>query len=138
MKPLTTFAELPDTYENLVAFHTPRPIHDDTELENTVEIVDALAGHRLTKDQEDYLHLLSQLVETYENETVERPKNVRGIETLAFLLEEHGQTGDGLATLLGVDRSVAYKILKGTRKLTADHVRKLSAHFRVSADLFLA
>ena len=138
MKPATTFSKLPTTYDKLVAFHAPRPIHDDTELENTVEIVDALAGRRLTKDQEDYLQILSQLVEAYENDTIEKPQDVRGNETLAFLLEEHGQTGDGLATLLGVDRSVAYKILKGTRRLTADHIRKLSAHFRVSADLFLA
>jgi antitoxin component HigA of HigAB toxin-antitoxin module len=37
-----------------------------------------------------------------------------------------------------VDRSIAYRILKGARNLTAEHIKKLSGRFAVSADLFLA
>ena len=29
----------------------PRTIHDEIELENVAEIIDLMAGHRLTKDQ---------------------------------------------------------------------------------------
>jgi antitoxin component HigA of HigAB toxin-antitoxin module len=43
-----------------------------------------------------------------------------------------------LGTIIGVNRSIAYRILKGGRNLTADHVKKLAARFAVSADLFLA
>lgn len=56
---------------------------------------------------------------------------------LKYLLDEHKVGGDGLAHILGVDRSIAYRILKGERRLTAEHVKTLGAHFSVPADLFL-
>ncbi len=56
---------------------------------------------------------------------------------LKYLLDEHKVGGDGLAQILGVDRSIAYRILKGERRLTAEHVKTLGAHFSVPADLFL-
>jgi antitoxin component HigA of HigAB toxin-antitoxin module len=40
--------------------------------------------------------------------------------------------------LLGAHRTLGGMILRGERKLTVDHVRALSAHFGVSADLFLS
>ncbi len=42
------------------------------------------------------------------------------------------------AGLSVVDRSIAYRILKGTRNPTADHIKKLSVRFAVSGDLFFA
>ncbi|MCB1228079.1 MAG: hypothetical protein KDK99_19900 [Verrucomicrobiales bacterium] len=39
--------------------------------------------------------------------------------------------------LLNLEASMGSKILKGTRQLTADHVRKLARHFALSADYFL-
>jgi antitoxin component HigA of HigAB toxin-antitoxin module len=38
---------------------------------------------------------------------------------------------------LGVDATMGNKILREERKLTADHIRKLSRHFSLSADYFL-
>ena len=131
-------SRLPTTYTELVALHLPRPIHDDVAYQNTVEIVDALAGHELTNDQEDYLDLLSQLIENYETATSPLTKKVSGVAALKFLMGETDMTGDDLGRLLGIDRSVAFKILKGRRRLTAEHVKKLAARFHVAADLFLA
>ena len=62
---------------------------------------------------------------------------VSGLSALNFILTENDMTGNDLAKLLGVERSVAYKILKGARGLTVEHVRRLSERFQVSADLFL-
>jgi HTH-type transcriptional regulator/antitoxin HigA len=129
--------ELPQTYAGLVALHLPRPIHDEVGYQNTVQMIDALAGDRLNRDQDDYLEILSQLVEAYENEKVKRPRRLAGLDLVRYLLEENDLTGDDLATLLEVDRSVAYKILKGARNLTAEHIRKLSDRFRISADALL-
>ena len=133
----TTLKTLPTTYSQLVAFHTPRPIHDVVGYQNAVEVIDALAGHRLNPDQEDYLELLSRLVETYETETSPEPKHASGVAALRFLLQENDLAGDDLARILDIDRSVAFKILKGNRQLTAGHIRKLAARFHVSSDLFL-
>jgi len=132
------FATLPKTYLGLVALHLPRPIHDKIAYDNAVEIVHALAGHKLNRDQDDYLALMANLVEDYESENVPEPKAISGVESLKFLLEEHGLGAADVAEIIGVNRSVAYRILKGTRNLTAEHVKKLAARFAVSADLLLA
>ncbi|MFZ5494912.1 MAG: helix-turn-helix domain-containing protein [Verrucomicrobiota bacterium] len=132
------FARLPKTYAGLVALHMPRPIHDKVAYDNAVEVVRALAGHKLNRDQDDYLALMAKLVEDYESENVAEPKPVKGIEALKFLLEENSLTAADLGEIIGVNRSIAYRILKGARNLTADHVKKLAARFAVSADLFLA
>ena len=140
MKTITTlkFSRLPKTYSGLVSLHVPRPIHDTTSYDNAVEIVHALVGFKLNRDQEDYLKIMAKLVEDYEHETMAEPKPIKGIETLKFLLAEDDLTGDDLGHIIGVDRSIAYRILKGTRNLTVDHIKKLSARFAVSADLLLA
>lgn len=131
-------SSLPKTYAGLVAWHMPRPIHDDIAYENAVEAVHALAGHKLNRDQHDYLALMAGLIESYEKENVPEPAPVGGVETLKFLLAEHDLTATDLGDLIGVNRSVAYRILKGTRSLTTEHIRTLSTRFAVSADLLLA
>ncbi|MEY4490049.1 MAG: hypothetical protein RIQ79_2557 [Verrucomicrobiota bacterium] len=130
--------KLPTRYADLIALHIPRPLHDQIAYDNTVEVIDALAGHKLNADQEDYLELLSQLVEAYETEHLGPPPGLSGLKALKFLLEENQLTGDDLAALLDVDRSTAYKLLKGTRNLTTDHIRRLVHRFHVSAELFIA
>lgn len=132
------FPRLPRTYAGLVALHMPRPIHDQVAYDNAVEIVHALAGHKLNHDQDDYLAVMAKLVEDYEDENLPKAKPINGIETLRLLLAENQLTAADLGSLLGVNRSVAYRILKGARNLTADHIRKLAARFAVSTDLFLA
>jgi HTH-type transcriptional regulator / antitoxin HigA len=131
-------AKLPARYVDLIAMHVPRPIHDHASYENTVEVIDALAGHKLNADQEDYLELLSQLVEVYEAGQLGPPPKLTGPQALKFLLKENQLTGDDLADILGVDRSTAYKLIKGTRKLTTDHIRRLVERFKVGAELFIA
>lgn len=132
-----TFARLPKTYSSLVALHMPRPIHDEVAYDNAVELVQALAGHKLNHDQDDYLAIMAKLVEDYESMNLSEPKPAKSIEALKFLLAENNLTATDLGEIIGVNRSVAYRILKGARNLTADHIRKLSARFAVSADIFL-
>ncbi len=42
-----SFARLPTTFDGLIRLHAPRPIRDKTDHENTVAVIDALAGHKL-------------------------------------------------------------------------------------------
>src|SRR5438874_5317349 len=104
-----TFEQVPATFDGLIKLHAPRPIHDEVGYKNTVEMVDALAGHPLNKDQEDYLLLLSALVERYEADTLPKRPRVTGLAMLRYLLDENELGGDDLAKLIGVDRSVAYR-----------------------------
>ena len=131
------FARLPKDYASLCQILTPRPIHDKAEFENVLEITDAMAGHKLTKDQEDYFELLCRLIEDYEKASVDPPK-VTALEALHHLLEAHSMTAADLARLLSVHRTLGAMILRGERQLTLNHVRTLARHFGVSADLFLS
>ena len=131
------FARLPKDYAGLCRMLMPRPIHDKAEFQNVTEITDAMAGHNLTADQEDYFDLLCRLIEDYEKEHVEAPK-VTALEMLQHLMDARGMRAADLARLLGVHRTLGAMILRGERKLTLKHVRTLSRHFRVSADLFLS
>jgi antitoxin component HigA of HigAB toxin-antitoxin module len=52
-------------------------------------------------------------------------------------MKENGMNASDLARLLGVHPSMGSKISKGERALTVDHLRKLSARFKVDPRLFI-
>ncbi|MGA2179421.1 MAG: helix-turn-helix domain-containing protein [Verrucomicrobiota bacterium] len=132
------FAQLPKDYAGLCRMLTPRPIHDKVELENVTEITDAMAGHKLTPDQDDYLDLLCRLIEDYEKDHAQLDTSkVTALDALRHLLDAHDMSAADLARLLDVHRTLGAMILRGERRLTLAHVRTLAKRFRVSADLFL-
>jgi HTH-type transcriptional regulator/antitoxin HigA len=105
---------------------------------NVAEVADAMALHQddFTADQTDYFDLLCSLMEEYDAENVKWPK-VRGVDVLKHLLEEHGLAAADLSRILGGSRNLGAMILRGERNLTLPHVRKLAAHFKVSAEAFV-
>ena len=132
----TEFARLPKDYAGLCRMLTPRPLHDKVDFENVTEITDAMAGHKLTPDQEDYFDLLCRLIEDYEKERVNAPK-ATALDALQHLLDANDMSAADLARLLDVHRTLGGMILRGERQLTLAHVRTLAKRFNVSADLFL-
>jgi antitoxin component HigA of HigAB toxin-antitoxin module len=132
------FARLPKDYAGLCRMLIPRPIHDKLERENVSEITDAMAGHKLTPDQEDYFDLLCRLIEDYDKEhaQLDTPK-VTALDALQNLLDANDMNAADLARLLDVHRTLGAMILRGKRQLTLAHVRTLAKRFCVSADLFL-
>jgi len=48
------FAEIPGDYVASVAMFLPRPTHDPVDYANTMEMVMTTAGHKRTRDQDDY------------------------------------------------------------------------------------
>ncbi len=131
--------KLPGRFEDLVRLMPPRAIADDVELENTIEMIDLLmAIPKLTRGQALYMETLTQLVRAYEAEHHAIDTSaISGLASLKHLLEANAMTGSDLARLLGVHASMGSKILKGERKLTADHLRKLAERFHVEPSLFL-
>ena len=128
---------MPKGYAGLCQLHIPRPIRDKVDFENVVEITDALAGHSLTPDQDDYFDLLCRLIEDYEKENGLGAPKASGLAALRHLLDEHDLGAADLARLLDVHRTLGAMILRGERQLTLSHVGKLSEHFKGSADLFI-
>jgi antitoxin component HigA of HigAB toxin-antitoxin module len=122
------FEKLPRTYAALVALYPPRKIHDKTDAANTAEFMDAMAGHKLNRDQSDYFELLCDLYEEWENDR-RSATQATGRELLKLVLEARGETPADLAAALGVDKSLGYRLVKGTRKLTAEQVSKAAAYY---------
>lgn len=123
-----SFETLPKTYPALMAFYPARKIHDKVDAANTVEIMDVMAGHKLNRDQTDYFELLCDLYEAWENQQSEAV-HATGHELLKLALDACGETPADLAAVIDVDRSLGYRIVKGTRKLTAEQVSKVAAHY---------
>lgn len=89
-----------------------------------------------TPDQRDYFDLLCSLIRDYDSTTVKWP-SMRGLDLLKHLMEAHGMSAASLSVLLDTSRNLGAMILRGERRLTLDHIRKLSAHFKVSPELFI-
>jgi len=127
---------MPKHYAGLVRMLPPRPIHDKVDLANATEIIDAMAGHDLTRDQEDYLDVLSDLVAKYEDEQspIRRPAGTH-LERLRFVVEQAGMTASDLGRLLG-SRGLGSLVLRGRRQLSKTHIRILAEHFRLDPGYF--
>jgi HTH-type transcriptional regulator/antitoxin HigA len=92
---------------------------------------------KLTPGQTDYLLVLSDLVEKYENEhhAIDL-SHLDGVDVLKHLLEQNGMTASDLGRLLG-NRQLGAAILARQRQLSKRHIVRLCERFGVSADLFL-
>ena len=130
------FANLPKTYSGWLNLHMLRPVHDDIELKNALEVLDVMAGQKLTAEQEDYFEALSTLVEAYERQQVPMA-NLTGLELLQHLVEANDMTAADLARLLDCDRSLGVRLLNGERQLTIAHMKKLATHFGLPMQFFL-
>lgn len=137
MKTRVRFADLPKTYEALLRLHMLRPIHDRIDRDNALEILDAMAGHRLNREQEDYFEALSILVEGYERTILPQPpRKLSGLDLLRHLVEANNLSAAQLSAILGRDRSLGVRILNGERGLTLGHIQNLSEHFGLPPQAF--
>jgi HTH-type transcriptional regulator/antitoxin HigA len=131
------FAGMPRDYQRLVSMYPLRPIHDQVDLENATEIADAMAGHDLSPDQEDYFDVLTTLMNEYELSHVAQPVRQHDpIGNLQFLMEQHTLTASDIGRILG-QRELGSKILRGDRELSKTHIRKLADYFHVNAGMFV-
>jgi HTH-type transcriptional regulator/antitoxin HigA len=127
-KNATSYSKIPKTYAGLMALHLLRPLHDQVDAENATEMINLLAGHKLNAQQNDYLDLLSELYEKWERAQFPISRT-RGAELLRLVLSERSESGRDLAKLLHIDPSLAYRILRGERQLTAVQIRKIADTF---------
>ncbi len=134
----TAFSKMPKTRAGLDRMYPLRSIHDSVGLANASEVIRALAGFPLNKDQEAYLEALSDLVGAYEDTHYSKDlSHVTPLQALQYLMEQNQISTSDLGELLG-NRSLGSKLLRGERELSKAHIRKLADHFKVSTDLFIA
>src|SRR5438105_6625526 len=82
------YGKTQDQYLDLVRRFPLRPLRTDADLDAAVAVIDALIDRpALTAPEQDYLDVLSDLVEAYESETIPmRP--VGDAELLRFLIDQ--------------------------------------------------
>jgi HTH-type transcriptional regulator/antitoxin HigA len=113
----------------------PRLIHSDKELaQYTEELFKLTAKPRPTREEEEAIELLTLLIERYEAERYPVP-DAGPVDVLRFLLERNGLTQRDIAAELGSESTVSL-VLAGKRRLTRDHIERLSRRFHVSPSVF--
>lgn len=134
-----SFRDMPRKFDELCRMHPPRPIHDAVELDNATEIIDTMAGHKLNRDQADYLDVIATLVERYEAEHDPLDDlDVTGAALLRSLMEANDLTTSDVGSLLGVDRSHVSHFLNGKRALTWTNAKTLGERFSLPPAGFMA
>jgi HTH-type transcriptional regulator/antitoxin HigA len=125
-----------DHYLELVRRFALRPIRSDEELGRAIEVIDSLIVRGdLDAEEQDYLDVLTDLVEKYEAEEHPMPP-VSDADTLRHLIEARGVTQLKLAADVGIPGSTISEVLGGKRRLTRRHIRALAIYFAVSPAVF--
>ena len=129
----------PDRYLDLVRQFPLRPIRTKREYAAASKVMEKLVVRGeddLNTDERDYLDVLTDLVEAFDDEHVPDADDGTPLERLKTLLEESSTTTADLGRLLG-NSGLASQILLGRRQLSKTHIRILSRHFKLDADYFL-
>ena len=125
-----------DRYLELVSLFPLRPLRTDADLDAAVSVVDSLIDQdELSLPEQDYLDVLSDLVEAYEDETIPI-KPVGDAAMLRMLIEAKGVTQAQAAKEAGIAESTISEVLAGKRKLNRTQIGKLAKYFHVGPGAF--
>jgi len=123
-------------YLDLVEAYPLRPIRSERELSKAIKVVDSLLDRdTLNAAEEDYLDVLSDLVERYESES--QPIDpVSDALMLAHLIEAKDVAQSAVAKATGIVNSTISEVLSGKRTLTRGQIGKLAKFFQVPPGVF--
>ena len=132
------YGKTEDRYLDLVRRFPLRPLRSDSDLDAAIAVIDALIDQpRLTAPEQDYLDVLSDLLEAYEAEMVPmRP--VGDADLLRFLIEQKSITQAAAAAGAGIAESTISEVLAGRRRLNRPQIAKLARYFHVEPGAFLS
>ncbi|MHB1559964.1 MAG: helix-turn-helix domain-containing protein [Isosphaeraceae bacterium] len=125
-----------ETYLALVNEFPLIPIRDDDRLAKASAVLDQLLQEDLDRGQQDYLEVLTDLVEKYEEEHIPIP-DASESDVLRELMRSHGLSQNALKARTGIAQSTISAVLNGERSLTKEQVITLAGFFGVSPLAFL-
>ena len=124
-------------YLELVRRFPLRPIRSARELDQATEIIDHLiAQEKRSPGADDYLDVLSDLVEKYESEHHPIP-DASPVDMLKFFIEDRQTNQRAVALGSGIAVSTMSEIVGGRRPMNFAHMRKLAQFFNVDVAVFL-
>jgi HTH-type transcriptional regulator/antitoxin HigA len=115
-----------------------RPIRTDRDHRQALAQVEKLWGAREGTPDGDRLDVLVTLIETYEDRRwpFKSRRRFDPVDVLRYAIDELGHTQTELAEILG-SRSRASEVLARRRPLTLEMIQKITAHWKISADLLV-
>jgi len=132
------YGKTEDRYLDLVRQFPLRPLRTAADLDAAIAIIDALVDRpKLTAPEQDYLDVLSDLVEAYETDA-EPMRPVGDAELLRFLIDQKSVTQFEVAIEARIAESTISEVLAGKRKLNRTQIGKLARYFRVGPAVFLS
>ena len=121
----------------MIAHGAPRVIHNDAELEvYTDALIRLTALDNPSRSEVEAIELLTLLVERYEQVHYPIPPS-DPVSVVRFLIERQQLTQRDLIPQFGSESAVSM-FLAGQRKLSLEQVRRLSARFKLPADVFIS
>lgn len=123
-------------YSALVRMSLPHVIRTEKENEHYAAMLYSLDKKvNPSPAERELADLLTVLIEQFEENRYSL-KSASPIESLIELMSANGLKQKDLVGIFGTP-SIISEVLGGKRKLTVEHIVKLSRRFRVSPDLFL-
>jgi HTH-type transcriptional regulator/antitoxin HigA len=136
-KPRARSGRATDPYLALVRRFPLRPIRSEAELDAAAAMIDALVERDdLDPGEVDYLDVLSDLVERYEDR-VHPVGDVSDAAMLEFLIDQKAVKQVDVARATGIAESTLSEVLRGRRQLTRAQIGKLARYFHVGPAVFL-
>ena len=112
------------------------PIRTEEELDAATHVIHSLIDlDKLRGPEQDYIDVLTYLVEEYESEHYP-DEPVSDSEMLGYLLEIKGVSQSAAAKGAGIAESTVSEVLSGKRTLNRKQIGKLAKFFGVGASAF--
>jgi HTH-type transcriptional regulator / antitoxin HigA len=124
------------SYAALLVRTPPKIIRTEEENEHYIRALEELErrSESLSKEEREFADLLTLLVENFED-THYKLRPSTPLQVLAELMESNGLKQKDLIDVFGTE-SVVSEVINGKRELNKDHIKKLSARFNVSPEIF--
>lgn len=125
------------TFIELVAACPTRPIRNDRELAKAHKTIERLMDKpKLSRDESDYLEVLSMLVVKYEA-AVDPPRDISHSDMLAFYMEAKGVSQAEVSRGTGVSATTISNVRAGRRDFSRADIRRLCEYFHCQPSVWL-
>jgi HTH-type transcriptional regulator/antitoxin HigA len=125
-----------EAYLKLVLKFPLRPLRTGKELDRAIKMIDSLIIRGdLDSGEQDYLDILTDIVEKYEADTVPMTP-VSDAVMLRHLVDARGITQSKLAAEVKIPMSTISEVLNGKRRLNRNHIAAVCRFFGVSPAVF--
>ncbi len=124
-----------DSYMTLIHRLPLKPIRDDEEHEQAVQIIGELLGRKVDSGTSDYLDTLIMLVNKYEDENHTPGIDLSPQEALKAIMNANELSQAQMGKIIGSESAVSM-FLNGDRDLSKAHIKALVARFHVDASMF--